>query len=210
VHPTEIVGDYEITPVEMLTSDAGDALNAWLVKNGFGRVPKENQYFYVSKGVVFLALKIKKLAGAFTGIKPLHIVYKSDKAALPLKFSSHSGVFDAHLYTFTNSSLDRNELVSFRLQSSTGSVPIGRGKTPALDTLTGGKSGYLTRFEGNGYNAPGNSVKQLTDDPFIAADLAVRGNLWNSVYPYLLLLVAIAPFFFLRRLRRDKNAPRHS
>ncbi len=94
----------------MLTHEAGDALNAWLTKNGFGKVPKENQQFYVSKGVVFLALKIKNLSGSFTDLKPLHIVYKSDKATLPLKFSSHSGVFDVMLYTFTNHSVKFDDI----------------------------------------------------------------------------------------------------
>ena len=155
VHATEFVGDYEITPVEMLTHDAGDALNAWLTKNGFGKVPKENQSFYVSKGVVFLALKIKNLSGTFTDLKPLHIVYKADKATLPLKFSSHSGVFDVMLYTFTNHSVKFDELRAFNLTAESPSLRIGRGQVPALDKISGDKTGYLTRFKGNGFNDVG-------------------------------------------------------
>ena len=44
----------------------------------------------------------------FSEIKPLHIVYKSNTLTLPLKFSTHSGVFDVDLYTFTRGPLDNS------------------------------------------------------------------------------------------------------
>jgi hypothetical protein len=211
VHPTEFVGDYEITPVEMLTSNAGDALNAWLTKNGFGKVPKENQYFYVSKGVVFLALKIKNLSGSFTDLKPLHIVYKADTVALPLKFSSHSGVFDVMLYTFTNRPIsfdDVAEFSKFHLTLNENSASIGRGQVSALDKISNGKVGYLTLFEGKGFNGPLGSVKELTADPSISADLAVHGAGLRDYATYLLPLMAATPFFIMwRRFRRSKPAP---
>ena len=203
VHPTEFVGDYEITPVEMLTHDAGDALNEWLVENGFGKVPKENQAFYVSKGVIFLALKIKNLSGSFADLKPLHIVYKSERATLPLKFSSHSGTFDVMLYTFTGSPLSSDDLNGYRFVKAP-SVSIGRGQVPTLDQVSAGRVGYLTLFTGKEFNSPNSPVKDLLDDPSISADLAVRRAGLSDYISYLLPLLAAAPFFYMwRRFRKQ-------
>ncbi|HEY0074325.1 MAG TPA: DUF2330 domain-containing protein, partial [Abditibacteriaceae bacterium] len=207
VHPTEFVGDYEITLVEMLTHDAGDALNEWLAKNGFGKVPKENQAFYVSKGVVFLALKINNLSGSFADLKPLHIVYKSDRATLPLKFSTHSGIFDVILYTFTNSPVPSEEFGDYRFVKARPSVSIGRGQVPALDKISNGGVGYLTLFTAQQFNTPERPVKNLIADPSISADLAVRRAGLLDYATYLLPLFAAAPFFLMwRRFRKSKSA----
>ena len=206
VHATELVGDYEITPVEMLTHDAGDALNEWLVKNGFGKVPKENQAFYVSKGVVFLALKIKKLSGVFADLKPLHIVYKSDKAMLPLKFSTHSGTFDVMLWTFTGQPLPQGEFQDYYLKSQGITKHVKRGQVWALDKISAGSSGYLQRFQGYSINASYRPVKNFNADPSLADSLAVQRSGLFDYAAYLLPLLAAAPFLFMwRRFRKPKG-----
>ena len=53
VHEKQIVGSYQIQPIEILSESAGSELNAWLSKNGFGPVPAENQNLYLKKGVGF-------------------------------------------------------------------------------------------------------------------------------------------------------------
>ena len=118
VHGKHIVGDYEIQPVEILNVQAGGELNAWLSKKGFGTVPVENQRYYLTKGAVFLAIKLSGLSGAAVKLKPLHITYKANKLSLPLKCSSHSGIFDVTLYVFTDRRLDNGILYSSLLSWS--------------------------------------------------------------------------------------------
>ncbi len=78
---------------------------------------------------------------------------------------------------------------------------------PALDKISGDKIGYLTRFEGNGFNGELGSVKNLTADPSISADLAVHRAGLLSYAAYLLPLLAAAPFFIMwRRFRKSKLA----
>lgn len=168
VHPMQTVGSYQVQPIEVLDpKNAGGELNSWLQANGFGAVPLANQQYYLKCGNVFLALKLHGLKGNFSDVKPLHIVYKSDTLTLPLKFSSHSGVFDVEMYAFTPGPLDRDLLKADNLFADP-SVKITNASTaPLLWQLTSHKRGYLTRYEGRDFNQPYNRVTALVADPAI-------------------------------------------
>ena len=182
IHETVNVGDYEIQPVEILSESAGSELNSWLDTNGFGTVPPENQRFYLKQGAVFLAVKVRNLLNRESPINPIHIIYQHDRMLLPLKFSSHSGVFDVRLYTFTDKAPSRRVLESFGLKVndasyfySANSSEKGEGDrsfnnetTPEeiISGLLGARSGYITEFTGAGYNEK-IMVTALSDDPWL-------------------------------------------
>lgn len=171
IHPTQIVGSYQIQPIEVLdVKSAGRELNHWLVANGFGSVPTKNQSYYLKRGTVFLALKIHGLKGKISDIKPLHIVYKSNTLTLPLKFSTHSGVFDVDMYTFTHGPLEPTLLTAERLDAEPSVKIQTEAEAPLLWKITGSKQGYLTRYEGRALNstyAPSTLVNNFPRDPSI-------------------------------------------
>lgn len=168
VHPMQTVGSYQVQPIEVLDpKNAGSELNSWLLANGFGAVPPENQRYYLKRGNVFLALKLHGLKGSFSDVKPLHIVYKSSVLSLPLKFSTHSGVFDVEMYAFTPGPLDRNLLASEHLYADPSVKITDAPAAPLLWQLTGHKRGYLSRYEGRDLNEPYDQVKALAADPAI-------------------------------------------
>lgn len=186
IHPTQIVGKYQIQPIEILdVKSAGSELNRWLVANGFGPVPPENQRYYLKPGAVFLALKVHGLRGNFSSINPLHIVYKSNNLTLPLKFSTHSGVFNVDLYTFTRGPLDTGLLHAQHLNASPSVKIQNENQSPLLWKMTGRKQGFLTRFEGGGLNssyAPESMVANFANDPTI--DLSKDNSPHLSVGTY--------------------------
>ena len=168
VHPMQTVGSYQVQPIEVLDpKNAGSELNTWLLTNGFGAVPPENQRYYLKRGNVFLTLKLHGLTGTFSDVKPLHIVYKSDALTLPLKFSSHSGVFDVEMYAFTPGPLNRDLLKADSLFADPSVKIVNSSTAPLLWQLTGHKAGYLTRYEGRSLNQTDNPVKALAADPAI-------------------------------------------
>lgn len=168
VHPMQTVGSYQVQPIEVLDpKNAGSELNSWLLANGFGAVPPANQQYYLKRGNVFLALKLHGLKGSFSDVKPLHIVYKSSVLSLPLKFSTHSGVFDVEMYAFTPGPLNTKLLEPENLYADSSVKIINSSTAPLLWQLTGHRAGYLTRFEGQGFNQPNHLVKALPADPTI-------------------------------------------
>jgi hypothetical protein len=168
VHPMQTIGRYQVQPIEVLDpKNAGSELNHWLLANGFGAVPPANQRYYLKIGTVFLTLKLHGLRGRFSDIKPLHIVYKSSLLSLPLKFSSHSGVFGVELYAFTSGPLDSGLLRGAHLEADPSVEIKDASQAPLIWQVTGQKTGYLTRFEGGGFNQPGQLVKALAADPTI-------------------------------------------
>lgn len=168
VHPMQTVGSYQVQPIEVLDpKDAGGELNSWLLANGFGTVPPENQRYYLKRGNVFLTLKLHGLKGSFSDVKPLHIVYKSSVLSLPLKFSTHSGVFDVEMYAFTPGPLDRDLLKADHLFADPSVKITGASAAPLLWQLAGHKKGYLTRYEGHDLNEPYDQVKAFASDPTI-------------------------------------------
>lgn len=168
VHPMQTVGSYQVQPIEVLDpKNAGSELNSWLLANGFGAVPPENQRYYLKRGSVFLALKLHGLSGSFSDVKPLHIVYKSSVLSLPLKFSTHSGVFDVEMYAFTPRPLDQDLLKADNLFGDPSVKIADASAAPLLWQLAGHKRGYLTRYEGRDLNQPYSQVKLFASDPAI-------------------------------------------
>lgn len=168
VHPMQTVGSYQVQPIEVLDpKNAGRELNSWLLANGFEAVPPANQRYYLKRRNVFLTLRLHGLKGSFSDVKPLHIVYKSSVLSLPLKFSSHSGVFDVEMYAFTPGPLSTNLLASENLYADPSVKITNASAAPLLWQLTGHTKGYLTRYEGLGFNQVGHSVKALPADPAI-------------------------------------------
>jgi uncharacterized protein DUF2330 len=201
IHETQVVGSYTIQPVEILSESAGGELNAWLRKNGFDPVPPENQKFYLKRGAVFLALRVDGLKGSESGLKPLHIVYRDDRMRLPLKFSSHSGVFDVRLYALTEQPPSRKALEDYGLRVSDASYKINEGlaeRAPAVAKLVGASAGYVTEFTGERYNL-GRPVTELSEDPWLTRTGSARGGEPGGtdnagIMPaYPLLRVAIPP-----------------
>ena len=168
VHPAQTIGSYLVQPVEIMDpKNAGSELNHWLLANGFGSVPPQNQQYYLRKGAVFLCLKIRGLNGGFSDIKPLHIVYKSDTLALPLKFSTHSGAFNVEMYVFTPHAINPRLLAASGLNGDTSVAIQSASDAVRLWQIAGGRPGFLTRFEGYGYNGSGLTVRDLKADPAI-------------------------------------------
>ena len=164
----------------MLSESAGVELNRWLKDNGFGTVPVENQRYYLKQGNVFLAVKISDTGGSEADLKPLLIKYRSDRMILPLKFSSHSGVFDVDLYVFTRKPLTESLLRSHHLYGSKSAKYPREGLLGRWDAareffssssglrlrdLLGERSGFISRFRGHGFNETGRLVSQMADDP---------------------------------------------
>ena len=167
VHPMQVVGSYQVQPIEVLDpKSAGGELNHWLLANGFGTVSQQHQHYYLRKGAVFLALRIHGLRGGFSEIKPLHIVYKSETLSLPLKFANNFGTFSVDLYAFTPHALDSGLLSTDNLSGAT-SVEIKSAADAPLLWRLAGRRGFLTRYEGYGFNGSGMAVRSLKTDPAI-------------------------------------------
>ncbi|HEY6821946.1 MAG TPA: DUF2330 domain-containing protein [Burkholderiales bacterium] len=171
VHEKRIVGSYAIQPIEIVGDSAGKELNEWLTKNGFGAVPPENQRYYLHKGAAFIALRVDGLKGQESELKPLHIVYRDDKMRLPLKFSTHSGVFDVRCYVVTAKAPSRAALRDFGLEVMGVSFNTGSGGTlgeraPAVAKLLGDRRGFVTEFRGSGYNES-KRVADWKEDPWL-------------------------------------------
>lgn len=168
VHPIQTIGHYQVQPVEVLNpKNAGSELNRWLIQNGYGAVPLATQRYYLKPGAVFLTLKLHGLRGSFSDVKPLHIVYPSQTLSLPLKFSSHSGVFDVEMYAYTPKPLRSDLLQADNLSADPSAEIKEASDAPLLWHLVGQKPGYLTRYEGYRFNQRGNLVTALTTDPTI-------------------------------------------
>jgi hypothetical protein len=98
VHKPELVGNYEIIPIEISDpTNGGKDLNSWLTQQGFAPLEEEIQKPYLRKGAVFLAIKMKT-NGTSMDLKPLWIRYKSDKLEFPLRFAHQDRTFHLNLF----------------------------------------------------------------------------------------------------------------
>ncbi len=220
VHAAQTVGSYQVQPIEILSEKSGGELNIWLERNGFGAVPAENQAYYLKKGAVFLALKLTNLAGSAAQVKPLHIVYPADRLSVPLKFSSHSGVFDLMLYTLTPRQPDR-ALIDDALRrdfSDFSAVPFdSTTASPLLSRLVGKRTGYLTRFVAHDFNALKRLVRDMKGDPALSLDgatvlqAAALPSPWAvlpKLLPVAVVLLLIPIMFWLAK--RGGRHPRNT
>ncbi len=103
VHADVIVGNYKITPIEILSEDGGAELNQFLEKKGFFGMPSDIQKPYLKKGAYFLAITMspKTTASGLVELKPLWIRYKSNELRYPLRFTHDYRTFDITLYFYS-------------------------------------------------------------------------------------------------------------
>ncbi|HEX8236325.1 MAG TPA: DUF2330 domain-containing protein [Abditibacteriaceae bacterium] len=222
VHASQTVGSYQVQPIEVLSEASGAELNSWLERNGFGAVPPENQKYYLKKGAVFLALKLNGLSGSHSKIKPLHIVYPSYRLSVPLKFSSHSGVFNLMLYTWSQQPMKVLPESGDSYMRVAGWNQINASSEPILRQLFGSDTGYVTRFSSANFNSPGWEVTDMKSDPSIdlasldvlelpqrpaisSAAVAPQGSAVAPLAALLVSTILIAAFFVWFKLRRSRR-----
>jgi len=160
-------GGYTIQPIEILNDFAGNEFNTWLKKNKFNPMPLRNQKYYLKKGAVFLALRMQMNFpyGASLVAKPLHITYKSDQIAIPMKFTHDNRKFDLDIYVFSKKEL--NSDFSAQYLKKVHHVPYkNKHLSPFLDSLIGDKKeGWLTKISGERLNQKGKEISKIKNDP---------------------------------------------
>lgn len=173
VHSTVALESYTIQPIEILNEGAGNEFNIWLKKNKFNKMPLSNQKYYLKKGAVFLAIRMKLNRPDLANLtsKPLHIVFKADKLTMPMKFTHDSRHFDLDLYIFSKNEL-KKDLTAMYLKNEEKVVYENRRETPFLDAILGKQKGFITRFSGKSLNKNGQFIKNLKNDPeFLITEL---------------------------------------
>lgn len=167
VHQAQSTEHYTTQIVEIRSENASEALNGWLVKNGFSPVPEQNQRHYLIPGRAFVCVKIRKLPESTTAqVPPVHLAWQDDELSLPLKFSSHSGQFDVDLYVLSKNSLPADQFSEWHFRR-VGAVAIpGSAVERNLERLAG-KHAMVTRYHAKAFNSPGNEVTRLPADPKI-------------------------------------------
>jgi hypothetical protein len=172
IHETIHVGKYEITPIEVLDTSSGLEINDWLHSNGFGKVPYEGLKYYLKRHACFLAIRVRGLSGKNTSLRPLHIVYKSNEARVPLKFFANAGVFDVYVYTISEG---KNFETDNDLKAK-GFVRQGHSELSQVSTLATRISGMdkaamvVIRYFGSKINSNGNGISKWKEDPVFAID----------------------------------------
>lgn len=167
VHQAQSTEHYTTQVIEIRSDNASAALNAWLVKNGFSPVPEQNQRHYLIPGRAFVCVKIRKLPeGTAAQIPPVHLAWQGNEATLPLKFSSHSGVFDADLYVLSQKRLSPDQFAKWRFRQI-GAVALPSSSTEQVLERVAGKHAVLTRYHSAAFNSDGKEVTRLASDPQI-------------------------------------------
>lgn len=166
VHETVVLDSYEIQPIEIVKEGSANEFNAWLKKNKFNSMPLANQKYYLKKGATFLAIRMKLNRPDTNDLvsKPLHIIYKSDKLTMPMKFTHDSRDFDLDLYVFSKNEL-RKDLSHMYLKKSAQAVYENKRETPFLDDLLGKQKGFITLYSGKSLNKKGQTISKLKEDP---------------------------------------------
>jgi hypothetical protein len=171
VHQPQSTEHYTTQVIEIHTDNASEALNSWLVSNGFSPVPEQNQRYYLIPGRAFLCVKIRKLPeGTEAQIPPVHLAWRDDKLTFPLKFSSHSGQFDADLYVLSESNLPPEQFSEWRFRRVGSAVISGSAVESSLERLAG-KRALITRYNAKAFNRSGQEVTRLKSDPKIDLEL---------------------------------------
>lgn len=167
VHQAQSTEHYTTQVIEIRSDNASAALNAWLVKNGFSPVPEQNQRHYLIPGRAFVCVKIRKLPeGTAAQIPPVHLAWQGTETTLPLKFSSHSGVFDADLYVLSQKRLSSDQFAKWRFRQI-GAVALPGSSTEQVLERVAGKHAVLTRYHSAAFNSDGKEVTRLASDPQI-------------------------------------------
>lgn len=167
VHQAQSTEHYTTQVIEIRSDNASAALNAWLVKNGFSPVPEQSQRHYLIPGRAFVCVKIRKLPeGTAAQIPPVHLAWQGNEATLPLKFSSHSGVFDVDLYVLSQKRLSSDQFAKWRFRRVGEAAVPGSPVERRLKELAGPHS-TVTRYHAKAFNSSGHEVTRLEDDPNI-------------------------------------------
>jgi hypothetical protein len=174
VHEQKVVGNYEITPLEILRSDDGKDLNAWLTKHGFNTMPDALQKPYLFKGAYFLAVRIKTGAEP-SRMKPLDVAYPSKTLDFPARFTHAGREYDLSLYVVSELSGEKmqaraSELVrnSYAERSSTLDLPASLGEK-RLGLAKNIKPRTITQVIFRGLNSASKPLAKLTADPSFEA-----------------------------------------
>ncbi len=167
LHAKAYVGKYVIQPLEVVDTVSGSQINNWLYANGFAKVPQEGLRYYLHAGHCFLAIKVRNLDGAEKTLKPLHIVYASERASIPLKFFANAGIFDAYVYyirpKYSESGWKHLEASGFRFNGQADLTPAMREKWGIKGLPEGNVE--IMRFLGNRLNDGGNRLSDWERDP---------------------------------------------
>lgn len=167
VHQPQSTEHYTTQIIEIRSGNASEALNSWLVKNGFSPVPEQNQRHYLIPGRAFVCVKIRKLPeGTTAQIPPVHLAWQGDELSLPLKFSSHSGQFDVDLYVLSKHSLPSDQFSEWRFRRVGAAAVPGSAVERSLERLAG-KHAMITRYHAKAFNSAGHEVTRLKSDPNI-------------------------------------------
>ncbi len=174
VHEQKVVGNYEITPLEILRSDDGRDLNVWLKKHGFNTMPDALQKPYLRKGAYFLAVRIKT-GGEASRMKPLDIAYPAKNLDFPVRFTHAGREYDLSLYVVSELNAEKmqvraGQLVreSYAERSSTLELPS------TLETQKFGlakmlKPRTITQVIFRGLNSAAKPLSKLAADPSFEA-----------------------------------------
>lgn len=187
IHKAVIVGNYKIQPIEITKDNSATEFNSWLSKNHFSPMPFENQKYYLKKGAVFLAIRMETTGLHKIEMKPLHVVYPSNKVSVPIKFSQDQGTFDIDIYVFSevNLSIKAGGWESGKKTYPSPSIaqaylylfgqgPYSKTANPILGTLLGNRKGFITRFVAGYLNHPTRPIKKIASDPnFLAFELSL-------------------------------------
>ena len=175
VHEQKVVGNYEITPLEILRSADGKDLNAWLKKHGFNTMPDELQKPYLRQGAYFLAVRIKT-GGEASRMKPLDIAYPAKRLDFPVRFTHAGREYDLTLYVV--SELDGptmqkrvGQLVrdSYAERSSTLELPSNL-ETQKFGLAKMLKPRTITQVIFRGLNSASKPLSKLQADPSFEAN----------------------------------------
>ncbi|MEQ1748060.1 MAG: DUF2330 domain-containing protein [Prosthecobacter sp.] len=167
VHQPKSTEHYTTQTIEIRSENAAEALNGWLVKNGFSPVPEQNQRHYLIPGRAFVCVKIRKLPGGGAAqIPPVHLAWRGEQATLPLKFSSHSGVFDVDLYVLSQMHMHADQFAEWHFRRVGALSLAGSSAEQTLSKLAGMHT-VLTRYHAKAFNSSGHEVTRLASDPLI-------------------------------------------
>ncbi|MBX7208408.1 MAG: DUF2330 domain-containing protein [Verrucomicrobiaceae bacterium] len=167
VHEPATTEHFTTQVVEIRQEGAAEVLNEWLESHGFGPVPPANQSYYLKPGRSFLCVRVTKMPpeGSLQ-IPPLHIEWQKPALEFPLKFSSHSGVFDADLYVLSHRPLSKRQFAHWRFKQ-VGSRTLDKTTIERLARGFSDAGSILTRFHAQEFNSPGREVTKLDSDPSI-------------------------------------------
>lgn len=172
VHAVKTVGNYKITPIEILTLTDGKEFNAWLEARKFNSMPVELQKPYLKPGTVFLAIEVS-LKSKTAQLKPIHITYPKPATGpaltFPLRFTHNTRTFDFELYVITPEPIDAltgiPKYFDMHQEVALAPVEISEKTYPQLHKLLGKTRGHLSHFSGIGLNKAGKPLAQLAADP---------------------------------------------